>query len=858
MKIIGRRHITRVLTFAAVLALLFTAAPGTLLHPPSVEAAQWTVTSLADDGSPGTLRDCIKHSTEGDTILFQHGLHGTITLDPERGPLEILCPITIEGPGANVLAVDGNYEVRVFAIGGTLAAPAPEVPGDVLDLAPGEDEEADVVISGLTIQNGFADAMSDPDSGFEPGVVTELEDIRLGGNLLVVASRVSFVDCVIQGGVAEIGGGIGVLLAYLSLDGCTVRNNVATNNSGDVFAGIGGGLLAFLAYVDAIDCTFENNVADDDELRPGGGGAMSLFLAFCGLDDCTLTGNSAGNDGAGGMGGGILAMLNLLLTLEECSVEGNSAAAGPVELGAGVGGGVAVLASLLTQFEDCLIADNVAGGSESSMGAGGGVVFLSTSTAGVPEFLEGEVRPRLAGCIPPVMVNCTVSGNSAMATGTSLGGGIWARGVTPGISFCTITNNTAGHGGGISTNPGGTQEPEPEPSWVTCIVALTNSIVAGNTCTVEGNEILGYVERARGNIIGDSNGWNYDYGPPYDCEDLVGVDPRLGPLANNGGPTRTHALLPDSPALDGACDCLAGVMSAAASEAEGEPGTSVDVIDRDQRGEPRPVDSDGDGEVGCDIGAFEAQPDVVLDDGSGADVVGQGTTVGDCTIVLVTITNEGDAPLLIESIELSGDNAGDFSLLSDLSGIILDPGESTQVELLFCPSLPGWKRVTVRVFSTDPDEPVVQVDVVAMATRERKEPRVEPARTVTSYLNVDPTQVLPGQQVTVSANVCNSGGERGSHTASLAVNGSAEQSRDVTVSPGACKRVVFAVCRSVPGTYTVFVDGMQGQFTVLSPRLVQASVPSQQEVGLGTAGIIAIIVVAIVLIVALVFVFKRE
>ena len=68
----------------------------------------------------------------------------------------------------------------------------------------------------------------------------------------------------------------------------------------------------------------------------------------------------------------------------------------------------------------------------------------------------------------------------------------------------------------------------------------------------------------------------------------------------------------------------------------------------------------------------------------------------------------------------------------------------------------------------------------------------------------------------------------------------------------------MAFDRILPGTCMVFIDGMQGQFTVLSPRLVQASVPSRQEVGLGTAGIIAIIVVAIVLIVALVFVFKRE
>ena len=55
----------------------------------------------------------------------------------------------------------------------------------------------------------------------------------------------------------------------------------------------------------------------------------------------------------------------------------------------------------------------------------------------------------------------------------------------------------------------------------------------------------------------------------------------LGPLADNGGPTQTHAVLPGSPAIDAipAGDC---------------------VVATDQRGIARPRDS------GCDIGAFES------------------------------------------------------------------------------------------------------------------------------------------------------------------------------------------------------------------------------------------------------------
>jgi hypothetical protein len=127
----------------------------------------------------------------------------------------------------------------------------------------------------------------------------------------------------------------------------------------------------------------------------------------------------------------------------------------------------------------------------------------------------------------------------------------------------------------------------------------------------------------------------------------------------------------------------------------------------------------------------------------------------------------------------------------------------------------------------------------------------------TSYFLVDPLQVLPGQQVTVSANICNSGEEKGSLTATLSVNGVAEQSQSVAVTGGSCKTVVFTTSKAVPGTYQVSVNGMQGQFSVLAPRTVQGSIASQQDTGLGTGGIAAIAAVALALIGALVFLFKR-
>jgi hypothetical protein len=68
--------------------------------------------------------------------------------------------------------------------------------------------------------------------------------------------------------------------------------------------------------------------------------------------------------------------------------------------------------------------------------------------------------------------------------------------------------------------------------------------------------------------------------------DRFGVtNPRLGALANNGGTTKTHALLKRSPAID--------------------KGTNTDCPPTDQRGKARPKNGDGKGKAICDIGSFE-------------------------------------------------------------------------------------------------------------------------------------------------------------------------------------------------------------------------------------------------------------
>jgi hypothetical protein len=84
--------------------------------------------------------------------------------------------------------------------------------------------------------------------------------------------------------------------------------------------------------------------------------------------------------------------------------------------------------------------------------------------------------------------------------------------------------------------------------------------------------------------------------------DISNTDSRLGPLANNGGPTLSHALLAPSPGFCSGDACTVPIPTRAID------GSANDACPAtDQRGFPRPVDGNGDGNAVCDIGAFELE-----------------------------------------------------------------------------------------------------------------------------------------------------------------------------------------------------------------------------------------------------------
>lgn len=157
----------------------------------------------------------------------------------------------------------------------------------------------------------------------------------------------------------------------------------------------------------------------------------------------------------------------------------------------------------------------------------------------------------------------TISGNRLWEESADGGGGIHSVFNNVEIVNSTISGNTAvAYGGGIYFDPGIAAG---GPS--TLILQLRLTTLVNNTAADDSNlsVAFGFAENTLLDHSIIANGGahsvsavNATYSliediPPFlihGSHNIIGVDPLLGPLANNGGPTRTHALLPGSPAID--------------------------------------------------------------------------------------------------------------------------------------------------------------------------------------------------------------------------------------------------------------------------------------------------------------------
>lgn len=276
----------------------------------------------------------------------------------------------------------------------------------------------------------------------------------------------------------------------------------------------------------------------------------------------TITGSEVDSPSGGALGGGVyVGYAGGTVTVTDSTLSGNRATGRPYAAGYGYftadqGMGGAILSHNHIRAERSTFSGNEAG-------SGGAIAMIGGDIA----------ADRL------VLINSTVSGNTAQ----SMGGGIWTLLGGVRLSNSTIAFNEAGYGAGgmLPQHPlfQGVYDFPPR---------IDSSIVAANT-TYYGiadidTQLPKLVIAGSGNLIGASS----VAVPP----DTLAGDPRLLPLADNGGPTRTHALAADSPAIDA--------------------GANPEGLVHDQRGEGHARLSG----AAVDIGAFERSVgDAIFSDG---------------------------------------------------------------------------------------------------------------------------------------------------------------------------------------------------------------------------------------------------
>jgi hypothetical protein len=245
----------------------------------------------------------------------------------------------------------------------------------------------------------------------------------------------------------------------------------------------------------------------------------------------TLSGLTLTNGGPGEIGGGIY---NLgTLTLSNSTLSSNSGS---------YGGGIDNEGTLT------LISSTLSGNRSTFDGGGifnrGQLTLISSTLSGNMANFGGGGGIYSNNTLK--LISSTLSGNMAAENG----GGIDNHGFAT-VTNATITANRAdadfnntGQGGGIFSPAGGT------------LLLLRNTIVAGNFrgAASARDDVKGAVGPSAFNLVGDGTGLagisNNDANGNLVGTALAPIDPRLGPLQDNGGPTQTHALLPGSPAID--------------------------------------------------------------------------------------------------------------------------------------------------------------------------------------------------------------------------------------------------------------------------------------------------------------------
>jgi hypothetical protein len=562
------------------------------------------VTSLADSGA-GSLRQTIAGAASGDAIQFASTLMGgTIVLT--SGELVIGQSLTITGLGASNLSISGNGASTVFAVS---AATTVNISGlTITDGNAGVGEGGGIYNDGsLTLTNCTLSAdnalvsvattlgFTGGDAGDGGGVFndsggtltmsgTTITSSRadVGGALYNNGGHVTITNSVLFNSDAEQGAGL------LNTAGGIVNITGSSITQNDAIEEAGGGICNENSTLTITGSTVSSNTA-----TTYGGGIANMANGTLTVSSTVLQSNTADQ-----YGGGIFNFTGALVTINNSSTISSNTAAGL--FGGGlfdyegttnvvsstfsgntstfVGGGIADFAGTIN-LTGSTFSDN---GNFNDQAGGALYIFADTVTVTSSTFSSNEAQnggaiyqdnnsslevsdSTLQNNVAEVdgggafisstafFSNSTISGNQAQN-----GGGLISFGVITAADTTIAGNVASASGGGLYVMPNDT-------------ATLYNTIVATNTLSnhTTQSDITGTLDhvlaagqtKSSDDLIGTGGSGGLSNGVRHN---IVGANPDLGALQNNGGPTNTMALQTGSPAINAGSNGLAldanGVM----------------------------------------------------------------------------------------------------------------------------------------------------------------------------------------------------------------------------------------------------------------------------------------------------------
>lgn len=292
------------------------------------------------------------------------------------------------------------------------------------------------------------------------------------------------------------------------------------------------------------------------------------------------------------------------LTLRDLTVTGGQVSDDP-------GAGLYFASSGVALIERTVFTDNhVAGSTSSAIGSA-----ISSNAGGVLTVRSSRLAGNSADRGGALFSNSTlvVEDSAIVDNDARAGSALMAYGATI-LRRSLVSGNEATGNHTIATETGTLEIEDTTISGNVDPSAILNAVdvaVTLRNVTITGNDAWRVVRASTGATVEILNSIVYNPLAVHECEmggggllaslgstldrdgscatgaagDQPSVDPLLGPLAGNGGPTDTHRLLPTSPAIDAGDDGSCTLQ--------------------DQRGVARPQDGDGDGRARCDLGAVE-------------------------------------------------------------------------------------------------------------------------------------------------------------------------------------------------------------------------------------------------------------